>query len=183
MGNKIVHFEIPVQDTERMSRFYSELFGWKFAKAPMEGMEYWLISTAGDGSLGGGMYRKMQETDKPRFYMQVENIDEHTERFKKAGGTVIVEKQEVPGTGFTVIGADPEGNAIGLFQPTAPPPQQQSTATNNAAPQGSSASRRSSSPSSSSSSSSKRKSSKAKTTNNKKKKRKSARSSKKTRRK
>ncbi|MHB8567899.1 MAG: VOC family protein [Nitrososphaerales archaeon] len=118
MGNKIVHFEIPVGDTEKMSKFYSELFGWKFSKAPMEGMEYWMISMTGkDADLAGGMYKKQEESERPRFYVEVDNIDDHTESFKQAGGTVIVEKQEIPGTGFTVLGTDPEGNTLGLFQP------------------------------------------------------------------
>ena len=43
MPDKIVHFEIPVNDVERARKFYSECFGWKFTKAPMPGLEYWLI--------------------------------------------------------------------------------------------------------------------------------------------
>ena len=36
--------------------------------------------------------------------------------FKKAGGKELVEKMEVPNVGFTFIGADPEGNVIGLHE-------------------------------------------------------------------
>jgi uncharacterized protein len=121
-----VHFEIPVTDAEKMSRFYSDLFDWKFDKQAMSGMEYWMIETTGRGPehLGGGMYPKMgNETDKPRFYVGVEDIDAHTNRFRDAGGTVLVEKQEVPGFGWSVIGTDPEGNVVGLFQAQMPPPQ------------------------------------------------------------
>jgi len=120
-----VHFEIPVNDTERMSRFYSDLFDWKFDKQSMPGMEYWMIETTGRGPehLGGGMYPKQGEMDKPRFYIGVEDIDSHTQRFRDAGGTVLIEKQEVPGFGWSVIGSDPEGNVVGLFQAMIPPPQ------------------------------------------------------------
>ncbi len=121
-----MHFEIPVTDAERMSRFYGDLFGWKFDKQSMSGMEYWMIETTGRGPehLGGGMYPKMgNEMDKPRFYVGVEDIDLHTNRFRDAGGTVLVEKQEVPGFGWSVIGTDPEGNVVGLFQSQMPPPQ------------------------------------------------------------
>ena len=68
------------------------------------------------------MYPKQGENDRPRFYINVEDIDMHTERFKNAGGTVTVEKQEVPGFGWSVMGMDPEGNLIGLFQPAQPIP-------------------------------------------------------------
>ena len=116
--SKIVHFEIPVSDSEKMSRFYSELFGWKFEKQNMPGMDYWLIrTTESPNDLGGGMYHKMDENDKPRFYVQVEDVDAHTERLKLAGGTVLMEKAEIPGTGWSVLAKDPEGNTLGLFQP------------------------------------------------------------------
>lgn len=106
-----------------MSKFYGELFGWKFEKQSMPGMDYWMIETTGKGpnDLGGGMYIKQGENERPRFYVTVENIDDHTNRFKQAGGIVMVEKQEIPGVGYSVLGTDPEGNALGLFQPLAPP--------------------------------------------------------------
>jgi uncharacterized protein len=127
LGRPIVHFEIPVTDSERMSRFYSDLFDWKFGKQDMPGMDYWMIETTGQGMghLNGGMYPKQgNETDKPRFYIGVDDIDSHTQQFRDAGGMVLVEKQEVPGFGWAVIGSDPEGNVLGLFQPLNPPPVQ-----------------------------------------------------------
>ena len=126
LGKPIVHFEIPVTDLERMRNFYADLFDWKFSKAPMPDMEYWMIETTGSGPghLGGGMYPKMDANERPRLYVGVEDIDSHTERFKQAGGNVVVEKQEVPGMGWSVIGTDPEGNMIALWQ-AAPGMQQQ----------------------------------------------------------
>jgi uncharacterized protein len=125
LGNQIVHFEIPVSDTEKMSRFYSELFGWKINKQAMPGMDYWMIETTGTGpnDLGGGMYVKQAIDERPRFYINVDDIDSHTERFKNAGGMIVVEKQEVPGMGWSVLGTDPEGNMVGLFQPSQPRPR------------------------------------------------------------
>lgn len=114
----IVHFEIPANDAERLSRFYSECFGWKFERAPMPGMEYWMITTGPRGkSVGGGMYKKMGENDRPRNFINVDNIDQAMEKFKMAGGTEVVGKQEVPKMGWSFIGADPEGNVLALWQP------------------------------------------------------------------
>ncbi len=115
-----------MSDAERMSKFYGDLFDWKFDRQSMPGMEYWMIETTGrgPGHLAGGMYPKQgDQTDKPRFYVGVEDIDSHTQRFRDAGGTVLVEKQEVPGFGWSVIGSDPEGNVVGLFQATIVAPQ------------------------------------------------------------
>jgi len=113
----VVHFEIPAADTERLSRFYSECFAWKFEKAPIPGMEYWLITTGPRGkSVGGGMYKKMGESDRPRNFIAVDKIDEAIGKFKAAGGSEIVGKQEVPGQGWSFIGADPEGNVLALWE-------------------------------------------------------------------
>jgi predicted enzyme related to lactoylglutathione lyase len=83
----------------------------------MPGFDYWLIKTGPqDKSVGGGMYGKMGADDRPRNYIDVDSVDEAAETLKNAGGAIIVEKQEVPGHGWSVIAADPEGNPIALWQ-------------------------------------------------------------------
>jgi len=118
----VVHFEIPANDIERLRRFYSDCFGWEFRDSGMPGMEYWLISTGPAGkSVGGGMYRKMRPDDRPRNFIGVEKIDDAIDRFKQAGGAQIVEKMQVPGQGWSFIGADPEGNVLALWEPAMRP--------------------------------------------------------------
>ncbi len=113
----VVHFEIPANDVDRLSRFYSDVFGWKIEKAPMPGPDYWLISTGPRGkSVGGGMYKKETPDDRPRNFIGVANIDAAIQEFRGAGGMEVMGKQEVPGQGWTFIGADPEGNMIALWQ-------------------------------------------------------------------
>ena len=120
----VVHFEIPASDIERLSRFYSECFGWKFEKAPMPEMEFWLITTGPRGkSVGGGMYKKMGDSDRPRNFINVDKIDPAIEKFKAAGGTEVVGKMEVPGQGWSFIGADPEGNVLALWEAKMQPPR------------------------------------------------------------
>jgi len=118
----IVHFEIPANDPASLSKFYSEVFGWKFNKEQMSDIDYWVISTGPRGkSVGGGMYKRTGATDVPRNYIGVDKIDKHIEAFKKAGGREVVGKMEVPKMGWSYIGADPEGNLIALFEAMAPP--------------------------------------------------------------
>lgn len=117
----VVHFEIPAGDPAKLSKFYSDAFGWKFEEAGVPGMEYWLISTGPRGkSVGGGMYRKSSPQDTPKNYIGVEDIDKAIAVFTKAGGRELVSKQEVQGQGWSYIGLDPEGNAIALWQPMRP---------------------------------------------------------------
>jgi predicted enzyme related to lactoylglutathione lyase len=56
-GN-IVWFEIPADDTGRVRKFYSELFGWKFDQMPGP-MDYWHADTGGpDASPDGGVMKR-----------------------------------------------------------------------------------------------------------------------------
>ena len=119
----VVHFEIPANDVERQKQFYSECFGWKFQQAKIPGMEYWMISTGPrNSSVGGGMYKKMAPNEMPRNYVNVGDIDSAIQTFRNAGGSEIMGKQEVPGMGWTFIGSDPEGNAVGIWQSVAKRP-------------------------------------------------------------
>lgn len=118
----VVHFEIPASDVQRLSQFYKDVFDWKFTETPMGEMTYWMIATGPRGkSVAGGMYKKMAEQERPRNYIQVEEIDSAISRFTNAGGRELMGKQEVPNVGFTYIGTDPEGNVVGLFQARAAP--------------------------------------------------------------
>src|SRR5712691_4511450 len=114
----VTHFEIPANDVERLSKFYTDVFGWKFEKMPTDGdMDYWMITTGPRrSSLGGGMYKKQMASEMPRNYISVDKIDSAIIAFINAGGKEMVGKQEIPGMGWSYIGIDPEGNAIGIFQ-------------------------------------------------------------------
>jgi predicted enzyme related to lactoylglutathione lyase len=117
----VVHFEIPAQDVAKLSKFYSDVFGWRFEKASMPGMDYWLITTGPrNKSVGGGMYTKTGPQDLPKNYIGVDDIDKAIETFKAAGGSEMVGKMEVPNMGWSFIGTDPEGNAIAMFEAKTP---------------------------------------------------------------
>lgn len=118
----IVHFEIPANDTARLSKFYADVFRWKFQKTEMEDMDYWTISTGPRGkSIGGGMYKRSGPEDVPRNFIGVKGIDKYIAAFKAAGGREVVPKTEVPNMGLSFIGADPENNLIALWEAKMPP--------------------------------------------------------------
>jgi uncharacterized protein len=117
MRNSLVHFELPVNDPEKMSKFYSEAFGWSFEANPMgEGQTYWTISTGPEGkSLGGGMYKKQGPDELVRFYVGDEDLEGAIARFQKAGGTLL-NRFEVPGMVTGALMHDPENNVVGIIK-------------------------------------------------------------------
>lgn len=111
------HIEIPADDPQRATRFYRELFGWSFQDVPgFEG--YHLFTTAAGQEATGGAVGKRGESapDSMRTYINVDSIDETVPRIGELGGSVIQEKQEVPGIGSYAVFRDPEGNELALWQ-------------------------------------------------------------------
>ena len=127
MDNTIVHFEIPADNIEELSTFYSSLFNWKIIHTPVEGMDYWIIHTVPTDEKGmpqrpgvnGGIIPRQPEQKgiNPVNYITVENIDEHMKKVTTLGGKILMPKQQVPTVGYIALATDPEGNQFGLLQP------------------------------------------------------------------
>lgn len=115
-ANRIVHFEIPANEPEELTKFYAGLFGWTFQKAPMPGVDYWPCAT-GDGAGIDGAVTKRQNAQQPWMnYVEVESIDAFIEKATELGATVALPKMPVPGVGAIAALVDPEGNAFGLLE-------------------------------------------------------------------
>ena len=125
MDHTVVHFEIPVDDPERATKFYSELFGWRIEKMSIEGgPEYWSVRTIPVDETGrpqgpgvnGGMMRRMASGQTPVNYVAVESVDEFVRKAQRLGGRVLMAKTPVPGMGWFAQLHDPEGNVIAVWE-------------------------------------------------------------------
>jgi predicted enzyme related to lactoylglutathione lyase len=125
MSHGVVHFEIPATDPEKLSQFYTSLFGWKIEKMPMEGMDYYVTSTVDTdeqgmpkepGAINGGIAPRMSPDQRPANYVNVESVDEYAGKAKGLGATLLMDKMPVPGMGWFALMMDPEGNTFGLWQ-------------------------------------------------------------------
>jgi hypothetical protein len=120
MASRPVHFDMTAEDPERMTEFYSKVFGWTFQK--WDGpMDYWMATTGPEGTPGinGGVGRR--EAGKPAHTINtiaVDSIDEAITAIKAAGGKIVMDKHEIPGVGIFVHASDTEGNEIGVIQMT-----------------------------------------------------------------
>ena len=127
MDHTIIHFEIPADNVEKLSKFYSSLFDWKFIHSPVEGMDYWVIHTVPTDDKGmplrpgvnGGMFPRQPEQKGQNSinYITVEDMDAYLEKVADLGGKVLMGKQQVPTVGYVALAMDPEGNQFGLLQP------------------------------------------------------------------
>jgi predicted enzyme related to lactoylglutathione lyase len=121
--SKIVHFEVPAEDTGRAKEFWGSLFDVEFQT--YEGpVEYHMFQN--DDQTGGGVYPKQQGEKGLITYFNVEDIDAARTKVQELGGKA-EDKASVPGMGWYARAEDTEGNEFSLWQSdeNAPPEEQQ----------------------------------------------------------
>ena len=118
---RVVHFEIHADDTERAVKFYSSVFGWTFNR--WEENPYWLIETGPRDTPGidGGLLPRQGAIDGTAVIafvctVDVDDLDRTIASVQENGGTIVVEKQPIPGIGWLAYGKDTEGNTFGMMQ-------------------------------------------------------------------
>ena len=125
--DKLVHFEIPVDDLARAQKFYSDIFKWDIKNwGDMNGEPYYGVRTVSvdetthiptePGAINGGMVMRSKQVQHPIFAIEVSSVDEYIKRIEAAGGKVIKPKIEIGGMGYYAYVTDLEGNVLGLWE-------------------------------------------------------------------
>ncbi|MFQ5970627.1 MAG: VOC family protein [Nitrososphaerales archaeon] len=121
--DKVVHFEIPVDEVGRAQKFYKNIFGWSINQVP--GMEYYMVNTVEvdekhmpkeAGAINGGMFKRNAQGQSPIIVINVSSVDEYIKKVQEAGGKVVLPKQKVGDFGIYAQFSDTEGNILGLWQ-------------------------------------------------------------------
>ncbi len=114
---RLVHFEIPADDPEKVAKFYENVFEWKFSKwaGPVD---YWLVTTGDDGTPGinGGLVKRSPGMDRVVNTVDVASVDDSLAKIVASGGKVHAPKMGIPGVGWLAYCADPDGNIFGIMQ-------------------------------------------------------------------
>lgn len=124
--NKVMHFEIPAEDLMASKEFYQSVFGWKFKDWDTNYMSIITAQSDDDGKstepgvINGGLQRRGERAVTPTIVVEVADIDQTLKEIVEKGGVVMLEKEEMGDTGSYAQFNDPEGNRIGLFQPSKP---------------------------------------------------------------
>lgn len=119
--NRIVHFEIPADQPEALTKFYGNLFGWTFQQFPNAGTEYWLCDTGSDGPGINGAVMQRQHPQQPWMnYVDIASIDEALEKATQLGAKVALPKTPIPNVGAFAAIMDPQGNICGLWEQASP---------------------------------------------------------------
>lgn len=126
--NRVVHFEIPLENVERGKKFYSEIFGWKMNDmGPVYG-DYTVVHTGPSDEKGmpqdnafiNGGLMKRGTVKSPVIVIAVDDTDATVEKVKTAGGKLVGEIMDIPNIGRYAYVEDCEGNVIGVIKPIMP---------------------------------------------------------------
>jgi predicted enzyme related to lactoylglutathione lyase len=114
--HKLVHFEVPVNNSKEAGEFYSSVFDWQ-----MQYMEQFDYTTFSTGPETGGGFITIGNPNNPAkvgdvlVYISTDDIDATLAQVEKSGGKTVDPKMEIPGVGWMAVFTDPTGNRIGLF--------------------------------------------------------------------
>ena len=112
---RVIHFEIPADDTGRAVKFYQKVFGWKIEKWGL--MDYWLATTGPDSEPGINGAIMTKETQKVTVNtINVSSVDEYAKKIADAGGRILTPKTPIPGVGYFSYCVDTEGNVFGIME-------------------------------------------------------------------
>jgi len=127
--NPVTHFEMPYENQERLSKFYSKAFGWDMQNMGSEMGDYIIAATTETdenrmiktpGTINGGFYPKQPNVpNEPSVVISVDDIKQAMKKITDAGGKVLGEPQDIPGIGQYVSFNDTEGNRASIIQPVA----------------------------------------------------------------
>jgi uncharacterized protein len=115
---KVIHFEIPAEDTKRAVAFYKSAFGWKFSEYGGEGMDY-LLATAGEDNepgINGAISEKGEIHSTTINTISVPSFEDAVKKIKAAGGEILGSKMTVPNVGYMAYCKDTEKNIFGIMQ-------------------------------------------------------------------
>jgi uncharacterized protein len=112
MPGKIVHIEIPADDTAKSREFWGSLFGWEFQAYPGPS-EYHMARISDQG---GAAITSMEPGKRgTRAYFDVDNINDGAAKVRELGGKAD-DPMPVPSMGWFATCTDPHGNEFGLWQ-------------------------------------------------------------------
>jgi uncharacterized protein len=135
--NRVVHFEIHAKDLDQAQKFYGDVFGWKIADMGPQMGNYRMVMTGEDQpgatwpGINGGITPRRGATpvggEPVNAFVctiTIDDLDAYVEKVKTAGGSIALDKMQIPGVGWLAYVEDPEGNLFGMQQAETPAPKE-----------------------------------------------------------
>jgi predicted enzyme related to lactoylglutathione lyase len=115
-AHPVVHLELHTGDREGASAFYADLLRWRTERIDAGRACYHALALG--GGFGGGIVQCPTRHPVWLPYVEVERVDQVTDRAGRLGARVLLEPREGP-AGWRSVVATPEGGEIAFWQPKA----------------------------------------------------------------
>jgi predicted enzyme related to lactoylglutathione lyase len=112
--NPVVHLELHTADLVGASALYSELCGWRPEQVETRAGPY--LAFEFGAALAAGMVETVARHPVWLPYVEVDRIDEATDRARRLGAAVAVEPREGP-AGWRSVISTPCGGGLAFWQP------------------------------------------------------------------
>ena len=112
-------YELGTSNLNGAADFYSRILGWQVVDSGMQGFDY-RLAKSGDDMVAGLMSTTGEQNSPPpywRIYFAVDDCDKSAADIIAAGGKLLQDPADIPGTGRFAIALDPQGAAFGILQP------------------------------------------------------------------
>jgi Predicted enzyme related to lactoylglutathione lyase len=123
MHGSFIWHELMTPDTGAAKAFYTKILGWTPNDMEMPGFTYTTFAVPDFPSGVAGMMALTPEMTSqgipPNWtgYVQVDDVDAMAADYKKAGGTVHREPEDIPDIGRFAVVADPQGAVLCIMTP------------------------------------------------------------------
>jgi predicted enzyme related to lactoylglutathione lyase len=120
MGQPVVHFEVIGKDTEKLHRYYSDLFGWEIDAGNPVG--YGIVpreaNVNADGvGIGGGVGAGPPGyAGHVTFYVEVPEVEAALAKAESLGGSRMMGPENVMEGVEIGLFTDPEGHVVGVVK-------------------------------------------------------------------
>jgi predicted enzyme related to lactoylglutathione lyase len=119
--NPVVHLELHTGDLLRASAFYSGLVRWRPERIETGSASYLALELG--GGFGGGIVECGTKCPLWLPYVEVDRVDESTERARRLGASVLLEPRQGP-AGWRSVVSTAAGGEIAFWQQKAVVPKE-----------------------------------------------------------
>jgi predicted enzyme related to lactoylglutathione lyase len=113
LPSRVVHLELHTGDRSSASAFYSQLLHWREEQIDTASGSYLALELGSD--LGGGIVECGSGRPVWLPYVEVDCVDEATDRARELGAAVLLAPREGP-AGWRSVIATPEAGEVALWQ-------------------------------------------------------------------
>jgi uncharacterized protein len=113
-AGRLAHLELHTGDQAQASAFYSRLLRWRPERIVAESGTYLALDLG--GVVGGGIVECGVRRPLWLPYVEVDQVEQFTERARQLGAAVLLEPREGP-AGWRSVVRSPDGGEIAFWQP------------------------------------------------------------------